>query len=205
MNSTQTRYLNQWSNEFYTSSCRWYYWLIQDHFMIVSSSSTLRQKNDWWSTWCVFVNYMSEERLRSSLIVELGFGQKFKSDSRVEQIRQLILGLNSSNPKKPSPSHTVFSGLDKNLCPNPGVEQKFLSNPRIGSGRVVRHVRNPTLRPRYYGDSMNWWQQQFCRRYDKDQLVSDFYKADWHKYHRSENRQHEWKEWIKEQLRMKKL
>jgi hypothetical protein len=78
----------------------------------------------------------------------LGFGQKFKPDPRVRQIRQPNPRVDSPNPKKPSPSHTIFSGLDKNLCPNPRVGQKFLSNPRIGSGRVVRHVRNPILRPR---------------------------------------------------------
>jgi hypothetical protein len=64
MNSTQIQSSSSSFNEFSTSSCRWSYWLIQDHFMIVSSSSKSRQKNDWWSTWCVFVNHMSVERLR---------------------------------------------------------------------------------------------------------------------------------------------
>jgi hypothetical protein len=63
----------------------------------------------------------------------------FKPDPRLGQIRQVNPRVGQPEPEETEPVTYKFLEFG----------QKFLSNPRIGSGRVVRHVRNPTLRPRY--------------------------------------------------------
>jgi hypothetical protein len=74
-----------------------------------------------------------------SLAVELGFGQKFKSDPRVEKIRQLNSRIEQLELEE------IESVTYKFL----GFEQKLLFNPRIELDRVARHVRNPILLSRY--------------------------------------------------------
>jgi hypothetical protein len=58
--------------------------------MTVSSSSESRQKDDWWSTWWVFVKFTSEERLRKfdeliKVTVGLGWTRARASNPRVGQ------------------------------------------------------------------------------------------------------------------------
>jgi hypothetical protein len=56
---------------------------------------------------------------KTSLIVELSFGQKCKPDSRVEQIRQLNPRIEQPEPEETEPVTYKFLGFG----------QKFLSKP----------------------------------------------------------------------------
>jgi hypothetical protein len=60
-----------------------------------------------------------KSKILNSLTVELGFGQKFKPDSRVEQIRQPNPRVEQPEPEETEPVTYKFLGF----------EQKSLSKP----------------------------------------------------------------------------
>ncbi len=91
----------------------------------------------------------NEYHIETSLAVELGFGQKFKPDPRVGQIRQPNPRVEQPEPEETEPVTYSFLGFGQKSLPKPESWTEILVQPENWIGRVVRHVRNPTLRPRY--------------------------------------------------------
>ncbi len=90
----------------------------------------------------------STKRVMTSLAVELSFGQKFKPDPRVGQTRQPNPWVRQLEPDETELVTYKFLGFEQKILFKPESWTEILVQPEDWIGRVVRHVRNPTLRPR---------------------------------------------------------
>ncbi len=83
----------------------------------------------------------------SSLAVGLGFGQKFKPDPRVEQIRQPNPRVGQPEPEETEPVTYKFLGFEQKLLSKPESWTEILVQPEdwIGSGCPTCPKSNPAV------------------------------------------------------------
>jgi hypothetical protein len=67
--------------------------------------------------------------MSSSLVIKLGFEQKFKSDPRVEQIRQLNPRVEQPEPEETEPVTYKFLGFEQKLLFKPESRTEILVQP----------------------------------------------------------------------------